>query len=484
MKTYKKYIKAAFLLGCLGTAVLSMNSCESDLTSLNVDPKHPNVVGSENLFVTGLYQSAYYIYSGSVNANNYRFFTQQWTETLYIQETNYNLVTRTQPRSHFNRMYVQVLNSYKQAQENLPKELVTDEDVRSNQWASIELASILVWENLVDTFGNVPYTDAMNVKGDVIAPKYDDAKSIYLDLIKRIDAAVAKINTSKAGYTAGGDAIYKGDMKKWVKFANSIKLRLAINLADADPATAKTVAEAAIAGGVMTADTDSYSFAFDGSIFTNPLFDDLVASGRNDFIPVDKMVDPMNTLKDPRRPKYFTALSDGSYKGGTYGTLNDYASYSHVNPSYTLGTAPAKLLSSTEVAFLKAEGAARGFAMGGTASDLYAQAIKASMIENGLTEADATAYLANNPFNAANWRQSIGYESYIAMWNNPFACWNFVRRLDYPVLIAPPASQVGGLVYRMPYSDQEYLVNKNNVSAAATAIGGDKATTKLFWDKN
>lgn len=484
MKTYKKYIKAAFLLGCLGTAVLSMNSCESDLTSLNVDPKHPNVVGSENLFVTGLYQSAYYIYSGSVNANNYRFFTQQWTETLYIQETNYNLVTRTQPRSHFNRMYVQVLNSYKQAQENLPKELVADEDVRKNQWASIELASILVWENLVDTFGNVPYTDAMNVKGDVIAPKYDDAKSIYLDLIKRIDAAIAKINTSKAGYTAGGDAIYKGDMKKWVKFANSIKLRLAINLADADPATAKTVAEAAIAGGVMTADTDSYSFVFDGSIFTNPLFDDLVASGRNDFIPVDKMVDPMNTLKDPRRPKYFTALGDGTYKGGTYGTLNDYASYSHVNPSYILGTAPAKLLSNTEVAFLKAEGAARGFSMGGSASDLYAQAIKASMTENGLTDADATTYLASNPYNSGNWKQSIGYESYVAMWNNPFACWNFVRRLDYPVLIAPPASQVGGLVYRMPYSDQEYLVNKNNVTAAATAIGSDKATTKLFWDKN
>ena len=83
------------------------------------------------------------------------------------------------------------------------------------------MASILVWENLVDTFGNVPYTDALNVKGDVIAPKYDDAKSIYLDLIKRIDAAVAKINTSKVGYTAGGDAIYKGDMKKWVKFAGT-----------------------------------------------------------------------------------------------------------------------------------------------------------------------------------------------------------------------------------------------------------------------
>ena len=74
--------------------------------------------------------------------------------------------------------------------------------------------------------------------------------------------------------------------------------------------------------------------------------------------------------------------------------------------------------------------------MGGSASDLYAQAIKASMTENGLTDADATAYLANNPYNSGNWKQSIGYESYVAMWNNPFACWNFVRRLDYPVLIA------------------------------------------------
>ncbi|PWW30803.1 MULTISPECIES: SusD/RagB family nutrient-binding outer membrane lipoprotein [unclassified Chryseobacterium] len=476
MKKFKNILYA----GGVVASLLLFNSCQSDLTSLNEDPKHPSTVPTGNLLATSMFQGFYYMYTGSVNFNNYRFFTQQWTETTYVQETNYNLTTRAQPRNHFRRMYVYTLAPLEQAKKDLPTEINADPDVVNNKWATLEIASIFVWENIVDTYGNVPYKEALQAE-TIKSPKYDDAKSIYLDLITRLDAAIAKINKTKAGYPE--DLVYKGDMNKWVKLANSIKLRLAINLADVDPATSKSVAESAITGGVIDSNDSSYSLKFDGNTFTNPLFDDLVASGRNDYLPSNVIVNPMNTKSDPRRAAYFTQIG-GTYKGGVYGTLNTFANFSHVNPTFLTGNAPANLLSYTEVLFLKAEAAARGYNAGGTAAGLYAAAVTASMTENGISATDAAAYILANPYNAANWKQSIGYEGWVAMWNNPFAAWNFVRRLDSPVLTAPPSSYIGGMPYRMPYSDQEYVVNNANVSAAANAIGGDKATTKLFWDKN
>lgn len=550
MRNFKKILYT----GGVVASLLMFNSCQSDITSLNEDPKHPSSVPSGNLLATSMYQGFYYMYTGSVNFNNYRFFTQQWTETTYTQETNYNLITRNQPRNHFRRMYVYTLAPLEQAKKDLPFEINADPEVVDNKLATLEIASVFTWENIVNTYGNVPYKEALQAE-TIKSPKYDDAKTIYLDLISRLNAAVAKIHSAKAGYPE--DLVYKGDMTKWIKLANSIKLRLAINLADVDPATSKAVAESAISGGVMTSAADSYSLKFDGNTFTNPLFDDLVAAGRNDFVPSNVIVNPMNSKSDPRRHSYFdenlvkstvtgvtpptspatsttvtlnslpaniavgqsvyvsssvpsifvgtvssigsnsitinnagsiainNSLAFGYYKGGTYGTGNSYASNSHVNPTFLAGNAPANLLSYTEVLFLKAEAAQRGYNVGGgTPASLYADAVTASMLENGISATDAATYIAANPYNAGNWKQSIGYEGWIAMWNNPFAAWNFTRRLDNPVLTAPPSSYIGGIPYRMPYSDQEYVTNNANVSSAASAIGGDKATTKLFWDIN
>ncbi|MDE5450645.1 SusD/RagB family nutrient-binding outer membrane lipoprotein, partial [Elizabethkingia meningoseptica] len=125
-----------------------------------------------------------------------------------------------------------------------------------------------------------------------------------------------------------------------------------------------------------------------------------------------------------------------------------------------------------------------GYSVGGTAANYYASAVTASMTENGIASS-AAAYLAANPFDATNWKKSIGEEAYIGLFNRAFATWNFTRRLDYPKsLVNPPASKISGIPTRMPYSIDEYTQNKNNVMAAASKIGGDQATTKLFWDKN
>ncbi|QIY92340.1 SusD/RagB family nutrient-binding outer membrane lipoprotein [Chryseobacterium gallinarum] len=472
----KNIIKISLMATCVG---LGLTSCQSDLTSLNDDPKHPSILPSENLLATAMYQSSYYMDNPSVNFNNYRFFTQQWAETQYPDETQYNLVTRNQPRNHFNRMYVYSINNIKQAKANLKNEVETDENVRTNKLATLEIEEIFIWENLVDTYGDVPYSEAFR-PNEILTPKYDDAKTIYLDLIKRIDAATAMIKPAANGYA---DLVYSGNMNKWKKFANSIKLRLGMNLADVDPALAQSTVESAIAGGVISSDDEAYKFKYDGNTFSNPVFDNLVASNRNDFIPSELTIKTMSTLADPRMEVWFTKVN-GVYKGGIFGELNDpYTNFSQLSSYFRSATTASNLLSYAEVAFLKAEAAARGYSAGGTAADLYKEAVVESMRENGIAKAIAEAYVIANPLNITNWKQSIGTQAWIAMFNKGFASWNFTRRLDYPVLVNPPKSNLSSVPYRMPYSDQEYVLNGDNVKAAAAKIGGDKATTKLFWDK-
>ncbi|MCT2407532.1 SusD/RagB family nutrient-binding outer membrane lipoprotein [Chryseobacterium antibioticum] len=472
----KNIIKISLVSACLG---LALSSCQSDLTSLNVDPKHPSVLPSDNLLATAMYQSSYYMDNPSVNFNNYRFFTQQWAETQYPDETQYNLVTRNQPRNHFNRMYVYSINNLKQAKMNLVNEVETD-DIRTNKLATLEIEEIFIWENIVDTYGDVPYSEAFK-PNEILTPKYDDAKTIYLDLIKRIDAATATIKPATTGYA---DLVYGGNMTKWKKFANSIKLRLGMNLADVDPALSKTTVESAIASGVISSDDEAYKFKYDGGTFSNPVYDNLVASNRNDFIPSQLTINTMSSLSDPRMDIWFTKVG-GVYKGGVFGELNDpYTNFSQLSSYFRSATTASNLLSYAEVAFLKAEAAARGYSVGGTVADLYIAAVTESMRENGISTTNTVTYLAANPFNVANWKQSIGTQAWIAMFNKGFASWNFTRRLDNPILVNPPKSNLSSVPYRMPYSDQEYVLNGANVNAAASKIGGDKATTKLFWDIN
>lgn len=474
-----KKIFNKFIIGAL--AVISLSSCQRDLLSLNEDPKHPTVLPSATLLGMGQQQFFYYTFTGSVNFNNFRFFTQQWAETTYTDETNYNLTTRTQPRNNWNRMYVYSLNNYEQAKKNLANEASDSEANRKNKLATLEISQIAVWETLVDTYGDLPYSQALQASSQQFSPKYDDAKTVYADLLNRINAVVATIDTGVSGYSSG-DLVYGGNMTKWKHLANSIKLRLAMNLADVDAATSKTAAESAVASGVISSDDEAYTLHFAGGTFNNPIYDDLVASGRNDFVPSELVISMMNGKNDPRRAKWFTTVS-GSYVGGVFGELNPFNGKSHMSDFFLANNAPANLLSYEEVLFMKAEAAQRGYSVGGSASSFYDAAVSESMTLNGVSATDAATYLAAHSYDAANWKKSIGEEAYIALFNRGFAAWNFARRLDAPLFVNPTNSLVDEVPVRMPYSDQEYLLNKDNVTAAATKIGGDKAETKLFWDK-
>jgi hypothetical protein len=210
----------------------------------------------------------------------------------------------------------------------------------------------------------------------------------------------------------------------------------------------------------------------------------LVANGRDDFFAGKTLVDFMNTKADPRISKYFDEVTGGGYVGQVIGQGGEFANFSHIGEFAYTETTPGVLLNYTEVTFYIAEADARWNTSAAAAS--YNKAVTTSIEEWGGTTLEATTYLAANPFNAVNWKKSIGEQAWVAMYNQGLTSWNFWRRLDFPVLLAPATAitNAGGKVpVRLTYPVLEQQVNNANYTSASAAIGADLLTTKLFWDK-
>jgi len=482
MKAMKKIIYA------LAAVVLTTTACTKRISDLNIDPKNPSTAPSYAFFTNAERSFANTLTSSNVNLNIFRLITQQWQETQYPEESQYDLGTREINDAVWNAMYRDVIRDLRESKALIPKDVLNPDGSpntgkQQNELAIAEVMEIYAWYYLVTTFGNIPYTEALDINNPF--PKYDDAKTIYYDLLARLDAAIPKLSTTSDSF-GSADLIYQGDVSKWKKFANSLKLKMGILIADDDAAKARSVIESAVAGGVFTSNADNAELFYQSAPpNTNPIWVDLVQSGRDDFVAASTLVDTLKAKNDPRLDNFFTFDQSGSnYSGATPGQQSAYAQYSHVNPDITAPTFPALLLDYAEVQFYLAEAAQRGFNVGGTAAGHYAAAVTASIEYWGGTAAEATAYLAQPSvvYDPVNWRKSIGVQQWIAFYNRGWDAWISWRRLDYPQL-QPAHDALSDIPVRYPYPVNEQNVNTENYNAAAAAIGGDDVTTKLWWDK-
>ncbi len=257
-------------------------------------------------------------------------------------------------------------------------------------------------------------------------------------------------------------------------------------LADSDAATAKTAVESA-AKSVITSAEDNAVFAYLAAPpNTNPVWVDLVQSGRKDYVAANTMLNKLVALNDPRVTVYYTTDAKGGYSGGTYGASNNYATFSKIGSAMTNASLPHSFIDLEEVEFLLAEAVERGYNVGGTAESHYNNAIKASFEKWGLSEGDFDTYIAQASvaYSTAegDWKQKIGTQKWLALYNRGYEAWTEWRRLDTPSL-KPGANALTGIPVRYTYPVTEQNLNKANFSSAASAIGGDKISTKLYWDK-
>ena len=473
------------LIIVLSLAIFSI-SCTKDITRFNDQTKNAEAVPGETLFSNAVKNYVDVLASPNVNLNVFRFTVGHWATTTYVDEPQYDFITRAIPDALWNRMYRNVLFNLTEAKKVIGADASLEEGNKANKLAMCDIMQVNAYYFLTTTFGNVPYSEALALENNSF-PKYDDAKTIYDDLLTRLQADVTTLKSNTGGITSSQDIIYAGDTEAWVKFGNSLLLRMAMTIADSDAAKAKSIFEAANGGAFSDISENAELKYLVAPPNTNPLWVDLVQSGRQDMVAGKPLLDVLKSQSDPRLDLYFRPNADGVQIGGIIGSKNTYAKFSKPSAQLTDPTFPQIIIGYSEVEFLRAEAIERGFNIPGTAAEHYANGITTSIVWWGGTEGQASTYIARPDvaYAGGDWKAKIGLQKWIALYNQPAQGWVEMRRLDQPTtaVVPAPVGADSGYPNRLTYPSAEQQLNPANYTAAASTVGGDKVETKLWWDK-
>src|SRR6266567_3671140 len=374
-------------------ALAAITAC-SDLTSINQNPNGPVDVPPPSI-LPNVIQTVVGGVNG-VNSLNIRgggLWVQYYSEIQYRDEDKYLVRSGTSGGWGF----------YNGALEDIRRMIIKGEANKTPNWSAVgRIMKSYVFSVMTDAMGNLPYSQAL--KGDtVLNPAYDTQQAIYNGMLADLAQANTDIDLAPAAVGfSDGDLMYGGNMAKWKRFANSLRLRLAIHLSKADPTKAASEAAAAVAAGVFTSNADNAQLMYLAtSPNRNPIYND--AQGRDDYGMSKTFVDSLTSFADPRLPVFAqvnkdTIVANRTYQGLPNGIDNgDGPALFYISRigAYWRETAsaPMALLTYSEVLFLEAEAAERGWIPGGTAAaaTYYNDAITASMQQYGIAAPAITA---------------------------------------------------------------------------------------------
>ncbi|MFD1770428.1 SusD/RagB family nutrient-binding outer membrane lipoprotein [Sphingobacterium suaedae] len=407
-----------------------------------------------------------------------------------------------------------LLNAWKQVQE------ATTLSGDSLQFSVAQLIKITGMVRMTDSYGPVPYSQ---IPTGTFTPAYDSQESLYRTFIGELGRAANLLHERGA---AGGtplaryDQIYAGDYLQWAKYANSLKLRLAIRMSYVDPANAKRFAEEAVShpAGLLTAVGDgAIQKPAAGLNFKNPLR--TLTQDYNEARMGASMDSYLRGYSDPRIGVFFatSTVRPGEYVGVRTGINVVPAVYQPFSPLNVTNETGLPWMRASEVYFLRAEGALRGWNMGGTAQSLYETGVQLSFAELGVAmpagylsnatarPANYTDYAPGSAYSTASlggstiqWNEADNFDTnleriitqkWIAMYPNGQEAWAEFRRTDFPRLFPIALNRSGGTVNttvqvrRLPYPLQQYQENGAQVARALTLLGGaDTGGTPVWWD--
>ena len=371
---------------------------------------------------------------------------------------------------------------------------------KDNQIAVARIMKAFYFLNLTDRYGDIPYSQALKAN-EAYSPVYDKQQDIYTDLFKELTEAQAQIKPSENKVV--GDIILNGNMEGWKRFANTLRIIMALRLSKVDPAKGKTEYAAADAAGVITSNAQNIAYTFlaaDPNNY-NPWYNNYSISNRNDYAISTTLTDYMAPKNDPRLPIYGEVLAGGVVKGlapGRNVAVNIPAAYSRIgkyfggpDPAGSGKGAPLVLMSYAQVLFMRAEAAKIGYSTGGDAEakTQYEAAIKASWEQFGVfNQAAYTAYIAlpDVAYDAANGYRKIMTEKWVHGYlNHSWEAWNDWRRTGFPVLTpATDAVDSRGIPLRLGYPANESTLNGPNYNEAVSRLGGkDDNYGKMWWLK-
>nr|WP_068888439.1 SusD/RagB family nutrient-binding outer membrane lipoprotein [Pedobacter panaciterrae] len=519
MKRYSIYYVMFVLLAAI-------TGCTKDFEDINTNPSKITTVGVRELgFMFSRAQSA---------ATIHRPYTQTISilmPDLYSQYYALTTTSFTTDRYALNDGWLSrpAIITYVLTMPQL-QAIFNNTAASSEEYALANIMKAYTFHRFTDQFGPVPYFGAGSTASSIA---YDTQEAIYNDLFKRLDSAVVNLKAStKANVFGSQDLIYAGDISKWISFANTLRLRMALRISKVSPAKAKQEAEAAVLAGVMTinAQTASIERSLNGDD-ANGLASN---AANNEFSMSSTMASYLKGYADPRLGIYFQpAVGNGEFKGLRNGSSATAINLPGNRPVETsnLGTRwvqrnsngtawvpnlalRQEVMAAAEAYFLRAEGVLNGWNMGGgTAKEYYEKGIELSLQQWGVTDNTVIQAYINSaavpvaPGDVANsaavagtpikWgaaetiqRAQISTQKWLAIFPDGIEGWSEFRRTGYPVMYPLLQSDnadlpIGTFIKRLPYSSVEATTNGAALAEGRKLLGGpDNAATRVWWDVN
>lgn len=478
-----------------------ISSCKkSDILDINVDPNRPTAVSATpELVLSAALNSTGAIYNNPTNGNSYFTFAGLWLGQIGYSG-NFAIATENISYALTNNFGAGLFaNLY---DNNEDYDFVEKKGVAQGNGFYRAVGMFMKaynFQTLVDVYGNVPYTQALQGTANS-KPAYDQGKEIYVDLAKKMDTAISLFKLAVSGNTSiNGDIMFNGDANLWLAFANTVKLRLLLRQSEVNGAAAKTQA-ASLSGGFLTTDaTVNPGYSASGGK-ANPFYEQNInpsngVSDQQSLRAGNYGVTFYQTNNDPRLGKFYSPVAGttNTYQGNAFGDQGlTNTKTSGVGPGVLKSASqPSVIMLAAESYFLQAEAVLRGWitVSGETTQTLFEKGVTASFLYLGLTSAQATTYYTQAGNKQTTWSATTGFQEQLALiirqkyaaetFINELEPYNDYRRLHLPADIPLSTSPFSTGIFpnRLLYPQREIDVNGANVAAQGTITPG----TKVWW---
>ncbi len=485
--------------------VITFGACDKNFDKLNVNPTKPTQLSP----ATKLTYIELYTGGSNYVATLFWAVIHMMTDVQQINITSYSN-SFTYKENHTADLFLEQYKTTVKAIVDLEAQLEKSKDPTADADLAIaRIQKVLIFSRLTDAYGDIPYTEAGKGYLDGIRfPKYDKQSEIYKDMLSTLEKAAGVLANGGPNSYGSADIMFGGDGTKWEKFANSLMLRLALRMVKVDPSAAKSWATKAIAGGVMTSNDDDAFIKYENSSDdhgpkVNPLTKSFSSRATNQIKISETLFSFLKSHNDPRISVLCSTVDGNTETALQSGQdINDFSkTAAHSKPNIHIfgGSgiivydAPLFFQTYAEVEFMEAEAAVRWGLAGGNAAAHYNAGVKAAMEVLALYGQDGVIptvaidnYLVANPFDPAKALEMINDQYWVATFGNALESFSNWKRSGYPQLVPltiAAALTNGQIPRRFTYPASEKISNPENVAAATSAMGGDKLTTRMWWDK-
>jgi len=500
-------------------ALLALSSCDKDFEETNINPNSPEKVSSALLLPNIIRSTTNEIAGKSWGLGN--LVMQQTAKIQFTNEDRYNWGPQGNPYSTFYNALRDINNII----------LISGEAGQQNYVGIAKVMRANLYSFMTDAYGDLPYSEAIQAKTDINYPKFDKQEDIYIGILAELKEANDLLGSSAE--KVEGDILFGGNVVRWKKFANSLRLRILMRLSDRNNPSAEMQAILAnpAQSPIFTSNLDEAALQYLQDVPNqHPLY--TTRSGSYDEIRLsEKMENVLKSINDPRlfayaqptnasaagvigAPEAYQGVPNGlgdeealkyspsgdPAKGGSnfISRVGLLFSCSACTPLANPTGYQAVLMSYSELQFILAEAKERGFITTGSAEEYYKNGIQASVdyykgrytlinlpqiasklvVDNTYFQQADVAYTGTSQEKLSK----IGTQKWMALFFTGMEGWYDWRRTGYPQIVPGPAAFISTVPVRFIYPGSVQSLNAENYKEAIARQGEDALTTRVWWD--